>query len=207
MGRKPGTGNPASLPKARKALAEKYPPVPATHKIETLEQARSEEVLQFCLTELKKGTTYNELRLKLGLGVASHDYRWREIRTALVELLLPDSEEEAMQQDAALSGYMLNQVEAFMKRMAERAKASMGGDFEHHFFKLELESMKVLMEKYTKRTELFLKMKDIQKKEKRTRGTTIIFNNKFKVARPGDIDVTPKEAMALTSKLNKIEDK
>jgi hypothetical protein len=39
--------------------------------VKDMKHARSAEVLDFCVEELRSGTTYNELRMKLGLGECS----------------------------------------------------------------------------------------------------------------------------------------
>lgn len=170
--------------------------------------ARSEEVLRFCLKELGDGTTYNALRMKLGLGSSSVDRRWRLIRRILSEMILPDSEEEALKADAAMSNYMLGRTERFMEQMKKRAELRQGQENEAQFLKLELDAMKLVMEKHSKQTEHYLKMKDLQKKEKGTRGPTIVFQNKFYVPRPGEVpkDVTPLEdAALLVAKLDDLE--
>ncbi len=171
-------------------------------QVRDIKHARSEEVLQFCLKELEEGTTYNDLRLKLGLGPASIDKKWRRIREIIGELILPDSEEEALKADMGYSGAIMNRIEKFMKKVEERA--SYQGENEHHFLKLELESMKILMEKANKRTEHFLKMKDIKTKETRSTGTTIVFNNAFPVARPGDTELAA--AAKLVTELSELND-
>lgn len=178
--------------------------VPVELQVRDMEHAKSEEVLQFCLEKLEKGTTYNDLRLMLGLGPASVDRRWREIREILIEMILPADEEEALRTDAGLSGYMLSRIEQYIEKIQERALANRGEENEAAFLKLELDSMKLLMEKYAKRTDQYLKWKDMQKKEKRTTGTTIIFNNLHAVRRPGQ---ELEEAAQLVIEARKIEGK
>lgn len=206
-GRKNNKGNPQNLTSEgrEKGLAtiRDRPKPELKLQVSDMAHAQSEEVLQFCMSELEKGTTYNDLRVMLGLGPAAHDERWRMIRELLVEMILPDSEEDALRTDAALSGFMLQRIEKFMTRVMARADDNKGEESEPQFLKLELEAMKLLLEKYNKRTDHYLKMKDIQKKEKRTSGTTIIFNNLHAVARPGD--VTMKEAAKLVTQKKKAD--
>lgn len=194
----------ANLEKAQAVKKEMLQtPVPVEFPVRDMEHAKSEEVLQYCLKELEGGTTYNELRLKLGLGPASVDRRWREIREILIELILPQDEEEALRTDAGLSGYMLSRIEQYIEKIQERALANRGEENEAAFLKLELDSMKLLMEKYAKRTDQYLKMKDIQKKEKRTTGTTIIFNNLHSIRRPGQ---ELEDAAKLVTEVRHLED-
>lgn len=186
---------------ARKEIALADASLGVVFKVRDLAHARTDEVLLFCVEQLKAGRTYNQLRIMLGCGPASHDHVWREIRTLLTEMILPGNEEESLQADSAHSSYMLRKMEEFLVKVEARTLEKRGDEDEANFYKLELEAMKVIMEKYSKRTDHFLKMKDIQKKEKRKTGTTIIFQNNFKVARPGDtIDVTPKDAAELMAK-------
>lgn len=195
-----------ALEKAQKVNSERRStlPTPVELQVKDMDHAQSEEVLQFCLKELEQGTTYNDLRLKLGLGPASIDRKWRAIREILIEMILPKDEEEALRTDAGLSGYMLSRIEQYILKIQDRAEANRGEETEAQFLKLELDSMKLLMEKYSKRTDQFLKMKDIQKKEKRTTGTTIIFNNLHQVRRPGENELA--DAAKLVSKVREIDE-
>jgi hypothetical protein len=195
-----------NLEKAQEKNLERRSSLPIKVELQVVDMkhAESEEVLQYCLKELEQGTTYNDLRLKLGLGPASIDRRWRAIREILIEMILPADEEEALRTDAGLSGYMIARVEEYIKKIQDRAEANRGEDTEAQFLKLELDSIKLLMEKYSKRTDHFLKMKDIQKKEKRTTGTTIIFNNLHQVRRPGENVLA--EAAKLVSKVREIDE-
>lgn len=187
---------------ARKEIALADASLGVVFKVKDLEHARSNEVLMFCVEQLKAGKTYNQLRIMLGCGPASHDRNWRTIRALLIEMILPASEEEALQADATHSSFMLRKMEEFLEKVEKRSADMKGREEEAQFLKLELEAMKAVMEKYNKRTEHYLKVKDIQKKEKRKTGTTIIFQNNYKVARPGDVvDVTPADAAKLVAKV------
>ncbi len=175
--------------------------------VQSLEHARSNEVLDFCVAQLRAGKTYNELRVMLGLKPANIDKVWRTIRECLVEMILPATEEEALQADAAHSSAMLRKMEEFLEKVEARSVQRQGERNEADFLKLELEAMKQVMEKYAQRTEHYLKMKDIQKKEKRKTGTTIIFKNNFKIARPGEvIDVTNADVGILQATMDDPED-
>lgn len=171
-------------------------------QVRDLNHARSNEVLDFCVEQLKAGKTYNEVRIMLGLLPANVDKKWRAIRECLAEMILPASEEEALLTEASRSGHMIRRMEEFLDKIEERSQAMKGSETEHHFLKLELEAMKQVVEKQQARTDHFLKMKSIQKAEKRKTGTTIIFKNNFRIARPGDvIDVTNGEIGQLQAKL------
>jgi hypothetical protein len=175
-------------------------------QVKDKDHARSEEVLNFCLTELKSGTTYNALRMKLGLGPASIDRVWRDLRQTLAEMIMPRTEEEAMESDAALSNYMINRLEEFVDKVRDRQSRKVGAEDEHHYWRLELDAMKMVIEKHTKATEAYLKLQGLKRAEKRNTGTTIIFKNQFHVPRPGEIDVTPlADAAALQAKLTELD--
>lgn len=182
---------------------------PVILQVKDIEHARSEEVLKFCLAQLQGGTTYNALRIKLGLGPASHDPRWRAVRSTLTEMILPANEDEALMSANALSGYLLNRMEQFADR-ARQLSDDMVGDKNHfQYLKLELDAMKILTEKYEERTNHYLKMKDLQKQEKGRHGQTVVFNNKFYIPRPGEAirEVGPSlaEAAKLVARLDDLE--
>lgn len=181
-------------------LEELAQDVPVEMQVNSVKEARSEPVIRFALSELSKGTTYNTLRKKLGLGLARDDRRWRALREILLELILPETEQEALEADLSMSSFLLKRIETFGKKVADRAVACQGEKNEAEFLKLELESMKVQLEKYNKRTEHYLKMKDIKNKEKRKTGTSIFFINKFNVARPEVPDVPIKDVTSLAIK-------
>ncbi len=166
------------------------------HLVDSLEKARSEEVLKFCVSELTSGTTYNDLRLKLGLQPRNRF--WQEIRLILAEMIMPADEEEALMASHSLSGYMIKKIEQFQERVSSRAEDLRGDKNEHFFMKMELESMKLITEKLDKRIEHYLKMKELQKAERKTQGQTVVFNNKFYIPRPGEVlkDATPLEDAA-----------
>lgn len=193
-----------SQARERERLAE----VPVVLQVTSIDHAQSEEVLQFCLNELSTGCTYDELRRKLGLGPASVDRCWRQIRLILAEMVLPSSEEEQLKMANAQTAAMIQRVEAFQRKVEERAQMMRGSDQESQFLKIELDAMKLVMEKLEKQTDHYLKMKAIQKKEKGLRGPTIIFQNLNPVARPGQpIDVSPlSDAAQLVSRLGQLED-
>lgn len=181
----------ATARELRMTLREDLKNVKVELQVVDSKHATSEEVLQFCIDHLQKGGTYNVLRLKLGLGPSMTDRRWRRIRAVLAEMILPDTEEEALKLANSMSNFMITKIEVFMEKIEQRALASQGEENEAQFLKLELDAMKMVMDKYEKQTEHFLKMKDIKKKEKGTQGPTIIFNNKFVIPRPGAKDITP----------------
>jgi hypothetical protein len=174
-------------------------------KVTSIKHARSEEVLAFCLKELKEGTTYNQLRVKLGCKPAAVDQRWRAIRSTLAEMVMPSSDDEAIMASHALSGFMIKKIEDFGIKVQKRALEQRGEENEHHFYKLQLDAMKMIAEKLDKQMEHYIKMKAVQKAEKSTQGTTIVFNNLYHVPRPGD--VTPlQDAAKLITQLEKIEE-
>ena len=178
---------------------------PVVLQVRDNKHATSEEVLSFCMKELSSGTTYNELRLKLGCGASATDRKWRLVRSALAEIVLPDSEEEALKYAHSLANFMIARLEKFQTKMAKRAESQRGEENEAQFLKLELDAMRLVMEKYDSQTDHYLKMKAIQKREKRTQGRTVVFNNKFYVARPGGENQL-EEAAKLVLEAQKVED-
>lgn len=203
----------APLEKAHKVYAAKIAAEhaePIVLQVRDLDHARSEEVLEFCLKELKDGTTYNALRIKLGCGTAAYDFRWREIRSLLTEMILPETEEDALLSANALSSYLLQRMEQFANKVKDRAEEMKGDKNEFQYLKLELDAMKILTEKYEARTEHYMKMKDLQKQEKGRHGQTVVFNNKFYIPRPGEhlqkeVGPTIIEAAQLASRLGDLE--
>lgn len=209
-----GTMTPEKTAAAQAAAAEKIRrdhSEPVVLQVGDIEHAKSEEVLKFCLSQLQAGTTYNALRIKLGLGPAYLDNRWRVIRQLLSEMILPADEDEALMSANALSAYLLKRMEEFTDKAAARALEMRGDKNEFQYLKLELDAMKILTEKYEERTNHYLKMKDLQKQEKGRHGQTVVFNNKFYIPRPGEAirevgpQVTVAEAVQLAARLDDLD--
>lgn len=170
-----------------------------------------EDVLKFCLDQLKAGVTYNELRMKVGLGPTHLDGRWRKLRRILSDMILPANEEEALLAGYSSTQYVIKKMEMYLEKLGERLQTAQNtaDENEHQYWKLELEAMKAIIEKQEKRTDHYLKMKDLQKAEKGRRGSTIIFQNNYSIPRPGETpkDVTPlSDAAALVGKIHALED-
>lgn len=155
-------------------------------QVQDMEHAKSEEVLKFCISELAQGSTWNELRRKLGLGHASIDRRWRTIRDLLCSAVLPKDDEEALQANYAMSNFMIARMEEFIEYAETRMKESAGKKNEADFLKVKLEAMKTQMSNYQKQFEHYAELKKVKDADKAARGQSIIFQNNFYVPRPGD---------------------
>lgn len=197
--------------KGRAAQAALVADVKVELPVETLKDCEREDVLQFCVEQLKTGTTYNELRKKLGLGPMHVDGRWRKIRRLLLDMVLPKDEEEALLAGYSSTQFMIRKMESYLTKLERRRQEKTFGDEKDEalFWKLELDAMRTILEKQEARTLHYFKMKDLQKSEKGRRGSTIIFQNNFNVPRPGEVpkDVTPmQDAAKLIGQIHDLED-
>lgn len=190
-------------------LVEAHKDVEVTFPILSLKDCAKEETLQFCLSELSAGTTYNDLRRKLGLGPMHLDGRWRKIRRLLSEMVLPKDEEDAVLAGYSSTQFAIKKMERFLHRLEKKLPGIEGSKNEHHFWQLELDALRALIEKQETRTDHYLKMKELQKTEKGRRGATIIFQNNFAIPRPGEVpkDITPlQDAARLAGQLHDLEE-
>lgn len=170
-----------------------------------MDHARSSEVLSFCIKELSEGTTYNELRRKLGLGPANIDTRWREIRTRVLDGMVPTNEQEALKAQADQRAYLLTKLESFMEDV-EGMLLSLPNNEEDrklipNLLKLKLESVRTLLEENAKSFEAYLSLKRIKEQDKRTRGQSILIQNNYHINRPGQNE---KEVLETASRVQKI---
>jgi len=154
-------------------------------QVRDVAHAKSEEVLQFCIKELTEGSTWNELRMKLGLGHAGVDGRWRVIKEILCSAVMPANEEEAVKAALSMSNYMQTQLEEFSHYIDERCRAVHGSKNEDKFLKLKLETMKMQADEYSRRFEHYAKLHAMKKADRKQQGPSIIFQNNYFVPRPG----------------------
>lgn len=176
------------IDKAQKAITElrkQDNQVEVALQVRDMAHAKSEEVLKYCVDELQKGTTWNKLRRKLGLGHAGVDARWRTIKEILCSAVMPASEEEALQASLAMSNYMMTSIEDLIERIDERTRATEGKKEEAQMLKVQLEAIKFQKEIYDKKFEHYAKLKELKMVDKKGQGQSIIFQNNYFVPRPG----------------------
>lgn len=154
--------------------------------VTNIKQARSKKVLEYCVKELSSGTTWSELRRKLGLGPTHVDARWRAIRELLTSAVLPKNEEEALKAQISSTEMMMAKLEELIEYIEERTSDKVGRKDEDKFLKLQLDALKLQMERNEKRFEHFIEMKKLQKDDKKNQGPSIIYQNNYYVPRPGD---------------------
>ena len=160
--------------------------VPVELQVTDVRHARSAEVLSFCLSHLGAGGTWGSLRSKLGLGPG--DIRWRLIRERAIEGLLPVNEEEAIKAVGSQRSFLVDKLEIMLEDLEGRinmmSKAEM--TFDHHFWKLKLEAMKLLLEENSKQLSDHLDVKKAKAADRHALGVSIVVQNSFYIPRPGD---------------------
>lgn len=199
------------LDSVRQALLDKHQAdrVDVELQVTDVRHARSAEVLSFCLSHLGSGGTWGSLRHKLGLGPG--DIRWRLIRERAVEGLLPVNEDEALKAVGSQRSFLVTKLEGMLEELEERI--NMIGDgkktYDHHFWKLRMEGMKLLLEENSKQLTDHLEIKRAKLSEKTNTGVSIIVQNQYYIPRPGDprdriTDVVPliNEIAELNEELN-----
>lgn len=193
-----------SVKSARLALAEKRKLVaktPVELRVEDSKQARSAEVVTFCREHLIKGGTWEELRYKLGLGPAWSDHRWRIVRSVVVEALLPANEEEALKAAESERQFLVSKLEEFVSEIEGRMDTLKGGKEEHHYWKIRLESLKIQLDQASQSFQNYTVMKKVKHLEKGTQGVSIIVQNNYHMARPGDSKKDVKDVTAKVTNL------
>ena len=170
-------------------------------EIKNIRQARSPEVIEFCVEHLTSGGTWGALRRKLGLGPASVDKKWRELRHILVGTILPDTETEALQLRNNRSNFLITKLDEFLDDLEDQSE-SISEKNMHHYFKIKLDAMKMLMEQNDKEYDQFLAMKKLKQGEHKNQGVSIIFQNNYHIPRPGDNarDVSTTEVANIMTK-------
>lgn len=168
------------------AIKKKREKVSVELQVKDTSHALSEEVLTYCINELRNGSTWNALRQRLGLGHAGVDIRWRELKNALTEAVLPESEEEAFlaMQESVVS--TTGRLEALMTYLQNRLEDQAGTKNEPGLAKAALDSIKLHMEAQQKRFEHFLRMRELKLTDRKKHGVSIIYNNVNFIPRPGD---------------------
>lgn len=172
------------LEKKRRSLAG----VQVELQVKNTKHARSKEVIAYCIKELSSGTTWSELRRKLGVGPMHVDSRWRIIRSLLTSAVLPENEEEALIAQANANELMLAKLEELTEFLEERAQQTRGKEKEHQFLKLYIETLKMQAERNEQKFNAYVKIKELQKSEMKNQGPSIIYQNNYYIPRPGDSD-------------------
>lgn len=173
-----------------KETREKAASLPVELKVKDMAHARSPEVISFAISHLKSGGTYAELRSKLGCGPAYSDKRWRVVRDILCEAIIPDSEEDALKASQTVGNYLKCQLEELVTEIDTELK-DMGSSKEeikvrHNYYKLKLDGIKALMDDNQESLASFYSMKKLKANERKTQGVSIVVNNNYHIARPGD---------------------
>lgn len=171
--------------------------LPVEIQVKDAKHARSAEVVSFARKHLVDGGTWEELRYRLGLGPAWSDHRWRIVRSCVVDALLPANEEEALKASESERRFLVSKLEEFVAELEDRMGSLRGGKGESNYWKIRLEALKLQLDEASKSFENYASMKKVKQADSKTQGVSIIVQNNYHMARPGDtkrdtIDVTEK---------------
>jgi len=160
--------------------------VPVELQVVDVRHARSAEVLSFCLSHLGGGGTWGALRNRLGLGPG--DIRWKLIRERAIEGLLPVNEEEAIKAVGSQRSFLVDKLEIMLEDLEGRINmmSKTESTFDHYFWKLKLEAMKLLLEENSKQLSDHLDVKRAKAADRHSMGVSIVVQNSFYIPRPGD---------------------
>jgi hypothetical protein len=189
-------------------------------QVKDLTHAKSDQVKEYCLKRLQEGATYEVLRRELGLRTAATDHRWRYIRNALCQVLLPQSDEEALTLTYGDINYWIMQLEKMVTDIdQEITKCQEVGTYTDprsgqqkmlesnllgSLVKTKVEAIRHIIEKRNKYFEDFMDIQKLRKMEKLTRGQSIVIVNNIprpeqtlKEARSALVEETKAVAMRL----------
>lgn len=185
--------------------------IPVELQVRDTTHARSAEVQDFAVKHLSQGGTWEELRRKFGLGHSGVDRRWRVVRETVVDAFIPETEEEALRAQVSHRSYLLSKIETFIEEIEAKLmvdSSSLGSETMHHFMKMRLDGLKVLLEENNREFESFLNVRKLRAKEKQNRGVSIVVQNNFAIPRPAmpQIDASPiNQAMKLAKAVSENE--
>jgi hypothetical protein len=214
---------------AIKEKAAKLKEIKPVLQVKDLTHAKSDEVKEYCLRRLQEGATYEVLRRELGLRTASTDHRWRYIRNALCQILLPQSDEEALTLTYGDINYWIMQLEKMVTDIdQEISKCQEVGTYVDprsgqqkmlesnllgSLVKTKVEAIRHIIEKRNKYFEDFMDIQRLRKMEKMTRGQSIVIVNNIprpeqtlKEARTQLVEETKTIAMKLTEGTHAIKE-
>lgn len=163
--------------------------IPVELQVIDCDHARSDQVITYCKKAISEGLPWEELRRRLGLGPAAQDKRWRVVRATIIEQLVPKSDEEAMRLVSEQRHYLIQQVDDFKQEVEDMMKASGTSEEEIKnipaMLKIRLESMRTLLDHNDKTLQAYVAVKRAKEVDKLRQGTSIIIQNNYHVARPG----------------------
>jgi hypothetical protein len=170
-------------------------------QVKDTEHAKSPEVIAFCVQYLVAGVHWEVLRRKLGLGPAHSDPRWRTVRKAVNENLLPKSDEEALLAQSNVRGYLLDKIGDYIDdveaMIAHTPNSEEGLKLLPQFMKLRLDGLKTLLEENKISFDAYVAIKKAKALDLSTQGASVIIQNNFHINRPGS---TPREVVEVTKK-------
>lgn len=179
---------------ARKLRQLELRKVPIELQVRDVDHAKSEEVVQYSITFLATGGTWEELRRKLGLGPAFEDRRWRIVRAAVNEALIPKSEIEALAAQANMRSYLLEKVNTFVEDVESMIQQLPNNQDDRKvlpaFMKLRLDGLSKLLEENKNSFDAYVDLRKAKAMDKGAQGRSVIIQNNFHIARPGQ---SPKE--------------
>lgn len=173
--------------------------IPVELQVRDNDHARSEEVVKFAIEHLSTGGSWEELRRKLGLGPAGQDRRWRTVRAVVSETLVPKSEEEALAAQANLRSYLLDKIHNFIGDVESMISHIPNTEEDRkttaQFMKLRLDGIKTLLEENKNSFDAYVDLRKAKSMDRHTQGPSIVIQNNFHVARPGQ---TPRDVLETT---------
>jgi hypothetical protein len=189
-------GAKASLEK-RYAHLKELEQVPKVIEIKTIADACSPHVIEYSREFLINGGRWDELRAHLGLGPSNVDRRWRKLREAVIEAMVPKSREQALLGQASVRHFLISELDSFSEEL-EKVMPSISEKNLHHYYKMKFEALRAKLDENSRGFDAFTQIEQIKSKEKHNQGTSIIVQNNYHINRPGDVPVKKAEEIDVT---------
>lgn len=166
--------------------------VPKVIEIKTISDACQPAVIEYSREFLINGGRWDELRRHLGLGPSNVDRRWRKLRQAVIESMLPKSREQALLGQASVRHFLLSEMDSFSNEL-EKVMPTISEKNLHHYYKMKFEALRAKLDENSREFDAFAQIENIKSKEKHNQGTSIIVQNNYHINRPGDVPVKKEE--------------
>ena len=177
--------------------------VPQVIEVKTMSDACSPAIIEYAREYLIAGGRWDELRRHFGLGPSNVDRRWRKLREAVIESMVPRSREQALLGQSSVRQFLMAEIDAFTKEVnieingftddSGQVHLGVTEKNRHHYYKMKLEALRARLDENSREFDAFAQIELLKTKEKHNQGASIIVQNNYHINRPGDVPLVKGE--------------
>lgn len=179
------------IKKLREEHIEKLRSIKPVMTVKSLNQARSNEVIDYVMQRLQDGVRYDMIRREIGLGDHNGQRMWAEIKKIVSEYLVPTSAEDALLASHQSMSFWLKKYEDFVCSLDQEIEACPRPQLMNTpdgpkmidttalgtLMRVKSEALDKLIKHKNQLFQDFMKIKTLEAKERGNQGTSILIVN------------------------------